>query len=66
MANKLADNAYLPINDEVFPAKSLTQWEEKVCFKLGFRLNPVSSVDFLDGLLCAWNRFSKMHSLWSY
>ena len=66
LANKLTDNYLIPVNHEVFPLKDICSCEEKVCWKLNFRITPITYVDFMDGLLAMWNHFAKVHNLWSY
>lgn len=66
MANKLTDNCMIPVEDDVFPRKQLSEWEEKVCWKLKFMLNPPTYVDMMDGLLTLWNKFAKARNLWFY
>jgi len=66
LANKLTDNVVIPVDHGVFPANELNQWEQRVCMRLKYLLNPPTYVDLMDGLLVLWNRFAKSHDLWTY
>ena len=66
MANKLTDNYLIPVDNRVFPQTELAEWEQRICLKLTFKLNPLTYVDYMEGLLAMWNQFASIHDLWAY
>ncbi len=57
----------MQVDERVFPKKLLNEFQLKICIRLNFRINPVTYVQVLDELICAWNIFASKHSdLWCY